>query len=244
MPYTAGNPKLFYQTEGDGPLVILLHGLLMEGNCWAENGLVQMLSDNFCVVYPDLLGHGLSEKPSEYEDYAIDRQVDLIVELINSLGYKRAHIISYSSGSWLALGLAQRYPEYLVSLAIGGWDCVDGLPDISGEKLTFDMFMDFAKQTAPELVSSIDLESENALRCFFNTLREQLPMREVLRMLLVPVSFWAGMDDPYHSSLNHLANEYNLPFISGAGDHVSALSNLNDSVAERINRSLFYPENE
>lgn len=69
MPYTSGSPQLSYIAEGKGPLVIMLHGLLMDGKSWRNNGLIALFSPCFPVVCPDLLGHGESEKPPVPELY-------------------------------------------------------------------------------------------------------------------------------------------------------------------------------
>lgn len=172
MPYTTGNSKIFYQTIGEGPLVVLLHGLLMRGYTWVESGFVQVLSRNFRVVYPDLLGHGYSDKPSDIKEYEAEQQADIIAELIKSLGYGKAHIIGYSSGAWLATVIAQYYSNMVTSLVIGGWDIMDGLPEVSGRKLSFDMFMEFAMKTTPDLALSVCSTSEKGLRCYFDVLRE------------------------------------------------------------------------
>lgn len=40
MSEVPGMPPLFYRAEGEGPLVIMLHGLLMNGRCWDDNGFI------------------------------------------------------------------------------------------------------------------------------------------------------------------------------------------------------------
>lgn len=238
MPYTLGKRRLFYKIEGDGSLVILLHGLLMSGDTWNESGLIQKLSKKFRVAYPDLLGHGLSDKPSECENYTINQQADLIINLIDSLGYKKAHIVGYSSGAWLAIGIAQLYPDRLGSLVVGGWDSVNGLPEGPGGKLTFDIFMAFAQESAPLLASSINSKSKAGLCCFFNTLRDHHSMSDVISELTIPVIFWAGVKDPYYIPMRDLANKYGLCFIGGTGDHISEMLKPDNSVIEEINEFL------
>ncbi|MCG8708052.1 alpha/beta fold hydrolase [Brenneria sp. 4F2] len=134
------NDYLYNQTKGNGPLVVLLHGLLMDGNSWISNGLVEALSQNFCVAYPDMLGHGMSAKPEEASQYDQEQQASNINQLINALGYAQAHVIGYSSGAWLAAGLVKYHPKSLSSLVIGGWDVENGLPEGPNGKLDFDTF--------------------------------------------------------------------------------------------------------
>ncbi|EDM1757856.1 alpha/beta hydrolase [Salmonella enterica subsp. diarizonae] len=238
MPYTTGNSKIFYQTTGDGPLVVLLHGLLMRGQTWVESGFVQVLSRNFRVVYPDLLGHGYSDKPSDIKEYEAEQQADIIAELIKSLGYGKAHIIGYSSGAWLATVIAQYYSNTVTSLVLGGWDIMDGLPEVSGRKLSFDMFMEFAMKTTPDLVLSVCSTSEKGLRCYFDILREHNLMDNFLKTLKIPLMFWAGKTDPYYNAMKKLAREFHAPFISGSGNHITEILNPDILSMEQINHFI------
>lgn len=239
MPYTTGNSKIFYQTTGEGPLVVLLHGLLMRGQTWVENGLVQVLSRNFRVVYPDLLGHGFSDKSSDIKEYEAEQQAGIIAELIKSLGYGKAHIIGYSSGAWLATVMAQYYSNMVTSLVIGGWDIVNGLPEVSGRKLSFDMFMEFAMKTTPDLALSVCSTSEKGLRCYFNILREHNLMDNFLKTLKIPLMFWGGKADPYYNAMKKLASEFHAPFIIGSGNHITEILNPDVLSMEQINHFIF-----
>ncbi|EJX4924021.1 alpha/beta hydrolase [Salmonella enterica] len=157
-----------------------------------------------------------------------------IVELIKSLGYRKAHIIGYSSGAWLATGLAQHYSDMVTSLVIGGWDIVDGLPEISGRKLTFDMFMEFAMKITPALALSVSSKSVKGLRCYFNILREYNLADSFFKTLTIPVMFWAGEADPYYNVMRELARELHVPFLKGSGNHVSEMLNPDVLIREGI----------
>ena len=51
-----------YRTAGDGPeVVVLIHGITGSADTWEE--VIPPLAEEFTVVAPDLLGHGLSAKP-------------------------------------------------------------------------------------------------------------------------------------------------------------------------------------
>jgi len=97
----------------------MLHALLMDGQCWVDNGVVSALSPFFKVVYPDLSGHGASDKSNEQPLYTRENQALSVVKLMDELGYEKAHLIGYSAGAWLALGLLDAYPERLHSVVLG-----------------------------------------------------------------------------------------------------------------------------
>ncbi len=223
MPYSSDNFRWYYQTEGSGPLVVLLHGLLMNGQSWRQSGLVQALSKDYCVAYPDLPGHGLSDKTADSDAYSLRVQASGVIKLIDTIGYEKAQVIGYSSGAWLTAGLLQYYPERLSSALIGGWDIVNGLPQGPDGPLKFDFFMSYARKTAPELASWVTPDAEAGLSAFFHSLSQHQPMDTVIKQSCVPVAFWAGKDDPGYSSIEAWAKENEFPFLSGNGDHVTAM---------------------
>ncbi|MEE8506034.1 MAG: alpha/beta fold hydrolase, partial [Kiloniellales bacterium] len=50
-----------FQTEGNGPPVVLVHGLGLNRNMWTWQ--IDALAGRFFLVRYDLLGHGESDKP-------------------------------------------------------------------------------------------------------------------------------------------------------------------------------------
>ena len=71
--------------EGEGPLVVLQHGLLMDGGAWKQAGFVGALSERYRVVCVDSLGHGLSDKPSEPASYHQEPRSGDIIAVIDDL---------------------------------------------------------------------------------------------------------------------------------------------------------------
>jgi len=214
----------------------MLHGLLMDGNAWLSNGFVDALSQSFCVAYPDMLGHGMSDKPVEAIQYEQERQASNINQLINSLGYSQAHIIGYSSGAWLAAGLVKYYPNSLSSLVIGGWDVENGLPEGPNGKLDFDTFFAYAKFTAPELTDGIKPDTESAVRAYFNAISSYDGYYDSaqLTQINIPKLYWAGLEDVYYRKLYSWSNANKNTFISVAGDHVSAILKPEPAIISKI----------
>ncbi|EMO7789729.1 alpha/beta fold hydrolase [Citrobacter freundii] len=221
MLSTSGSPQLSYVEEGKGPLILMLHGLLMDGKSWRNNGLISLFSPFFHVVCPDLLGHGESEKPQVEERYTLQNQALSIVKIMDELGYEKAHVIGYSSGAWAALGLLNHHPERLHSVVLGGWDLKNGLPETPEGKLSFDMFMSYARSTAPELTSGLSLDEQESAKCFFNELRKYSEKKEALFPYQTPILLWVGANDPYYSPMAEIAQQYGLLMTLGKGDHLS-----------------------
>ena len=66
--------SLFYQDEGDGRTVVLLHGFAADTNVnYVRSGIFDLLLDEgYRVVTLDARGHGLSSKPTDSAAYADD----------------------------------------------------------------------------------------------------------------------------------------------------------------------------
>ena len=54
----ASAPTLFYQVEGAGPPVVLIHGVGADGASWDD--IAPVLAPRFTVIRLDLRGHGRS----------------------------------------------------------------------------------------------------------------------------------------------------------------------------------------
>lgn len=239
MTVNQGHSLLHYSIAGDGPLIILLHGLLMDGNSWVTNGLVDALRTNFTVVYPDLLAHG---KSASIINAAYDQksQADGIRNLIGSLGVKKAHIVGYSSGAWLAISLAKYHPECLSSLIIGGWDVQNGLPEGPNGRLDFETFFAFAQETAPALTSWVSAENKAPLRSSFDALAGYEGVKDAppIANIDIPKLFWAGVEDIYYQPLKDWSERNRQTFVSTQGDHVSAIAELAPDTIARIHHFL------
>ena len=98
---------LYYETEGTGRPLILLHGGLGSGEMFGP--VRPALAANHQVITPDLQGHGRTAD--------IDRPLDVrlmaddIAALIRHLGLDRPDIVGYSLGGGVAFMTAVKYPE-------------------------------------------------------------------------------------------------------------------------------------
>lgn len=128
MPFlTSRDTQIHYSVEGEGPLVVLLHGLLSHAKSWKRWGFVDALADKYCVVCIDSLGHGLSDKPADERLYSQEGRSNDIVAVMDAVGFQKAHVLGYSMGGWLSVGVAKYHPQRLSSLIVGGWDILHGV---------------------------------------------------------------------------------------------------------------------
>jgi pimeloyl-ACP methyl ester carboxylesterase len=230
--------RIHYTVDGSGPLVVLQHGLLMDASSWRESGFVDALADRFCVASIDSLGHGFSDKPSDPELYGDRQRAGDIVAVIDTLGYRRAHLLGYSMGGWMAVAVARYHPERLSSLVIGGWDPVNGLPAGPGGPVTFEPFMILARRAAPALTGWVTPDVKPAVRACFEALSQLEGSCETLKAAPFPVLLWQGQNDAGHDRLQAFAAANSFALLSSTGDHIAAVLRPGPEAIEGI-RSFF-----
>lgn len=116
MPYAdVGGVRLSFRQSGQGPDVVLIHGLATSQAFW-NLGLVAQLARRFRVTTYDLRGHGYSDlAPHGYlpRDLAGD-----LAGVMQAAGIERAHLVGHSYGGLVALHHALERPEQVVSLTV------------------------------------------------------------------------------------------------------------------------------
>src|SRR3954470_22197856 len=76
--------RLHCMVEGEGPLVLLLHGFPETSHAWRKQ--MPALASRFRVVAPDLRGYGGSDKPKGVAAYRTSVIAADIVGLIRAFG--------------------------------------------------------------------------------------------------------------------------------------------------------------
>lgn len=113
MDYTSDGDKLFYETLGDGPNVVLLHPTPVDHHFWLS--VADILAPRYRVILPDLRGHGqsdLGDGPVTMERLAADA-----VRLLDHLGIYRAFFGGCSIGGYVLYELWRTVPSRIDALA-------------------------------------------------------------------------------------------------------------------------------
>ena len=105
--------KLFYRKFGDGPPLIILHGLYGSSDNWVS--IAKKLGDSFTVYLPDQRNHGQSPH-SDIHDY--DSMRDDLFELVTELRLKKFFLAGHSMGGKTAMAFAVKWPEMINGLLI------------------------------------------------------------------------------------------------------------------------------
>ncbi len=105
--------KLHHKISGEGPPLIILHGLFGTLENWG--GQIAALQPFFQVISVDLRNHGRSPH-SESMDYP--QMADDVIELMDDLSIATANIIGHSMGGKVAMQLALHYANRLNKLIV------------------------------------------------------------------------------------------------------------------------------
>jgi pimeloyl-ACP methyl ester carboxylesterase len=117
--------KISYTIEGNGPIVLLIHGFGEDSSVWKNQ--IDFLKNDFRLIVPDLPGSGRSEI---IDDMSMEGMAEVMKAILEKEcakvspsggdlegGDRAAHpaftIIGHSMGGYIALAFAEKYEERL-----------------------------------------------------------------------------------------------------------------------------------
>jgi pimeloyl-ACP methyl ester carboxylesterase len=113
--YTNGI-KLHYVTEGEGPLMLMLHGFPEFWYSWRH--LIPEFAQDYKVVALDLRGYNDSDKPAAKSAYVMDEFIKDIEGVIKGLGYSSCVLVGHDWGGAIAWCFAYAHPEMVERLIV------------------------------------------------------------------------------------------------------------------------------
>ena len=129
MPFADNNGvRIHYQVEGEGPPLVLHHGLAGTLEDWRYFGYVEELKRDYQLILMDARGHGASDKPHDPEAYSMEHRVSDLVAVLDDLDIGSAHYFGYSAGGSIGFNFAKLAAQRARSLIIGGANPKGKLP--------------------------------------------------------------------------------------------------------------------
>ena len=262
MPYANNQGvQIHYEVEGNGPPLVLLHGLSETYEIWRISSYVESLKKEYRLILVDARGHGDSDKPHDSEAYTMKSMVSDVVAVLDDLKISKAHFLGYSMGGWIGFGIAKYSPQRFHSLIIGGMHpyARPSQPGIkfltvyrstfssdsldSGAKLTLvkewlgptAAKMPEWKACAQRVLAANDWEALIALvsRDWGHG------FDDVLSTMTLPVLLFVGETDPFYSGVRECAKSIrNATFISFPGLGHAELEVRKDLVLPHITKFL------
>jgi pimeloyl-ACP methyl ester carboxylesterase len=112
---TNGDVTLYYDDEGGGDPVLLIHGHTMDRRIW-DPVMPGLLRANLRVIRPDLRGHGRSTRPDF--GYHISCHAADMAAVLDDAGIDVATVAGYSIGGGVALEMAVTMADRLSGLVL------------------------------------------------------------------------------------------------------------------------------
>ena len=105
--------QLNYKTYGEGPALVILHGLFGNLDNWQT--LARKWADHYQVILVDLRNHGRSPHADEmtYQLMAQD-----VAETLETLGIDECYLLGHSMGGKAAMQAALTYPTLVTKLVV------------------------------------------------------------------------------------------------------------------------------
>lgn len=160
---------LNFRLSGKGrEIVIFLHGFLGDLTIW--DAFAFELKSNYTILQVDLPGHGLSDPVSTV--HTMELMAKKIVELMDHLELKTAHIVGHSMGGYVAISISDQYLSRISSITLLNSNCNDDPPQKKRDRIRAIRLIELS----PELFVN------EAINNLFTTKNISLFTSEILQM--------------------------------------------------------------
>jgi pimeloyl-ACP methyl ester carboxylesterase len=186
----------YQDTGGDGPAVVLLHGLLMDASLW-DDVVAQLSHDHRCVVPTLPLGAHRHAMGAE-ADLSLEGVARLVQQLIDRLDLRDITIVGVDTGGAIVQLMMVERPPRIASAVLVSCDAFDNFPPgVTGKalvlagKLSPRLFGLFVQQLRLRFVRRLPLafgwltkRGDDVTRRWLQPLLERPPIRrDTVRVL-------------------------------------------------------------
>jgi pimeloyl-ACP methyl ester carboxylesterase len=189
------------EVPGGEPARVYVHGLGATSAAYYPHVVAHPLLAGRRSLLVDLLGFGLSDRPTDF-DYTLDGHADVLAATLTAAGVTGAEVIAHSMGGSVAIVLAARHPDLVSKLVLvdANLDPLSpsrGVADSRGiaayteEDFLAGGWREFADLADPEWWATMRLAGREAVhRSSVNLVRGTTPtMRELLLGLRIPRAY-------------------------------------------------------
>jgi len=160
--------KLNYKKLGQGPALVILHGLFGSADNWLS--IARELESDFTLYLVDQRNHGDSPHADDWDYKAM---ADDLVELMDGEGLSSAHYMGHSMGGKTVMNLAMIHPDKVDKLIVA---------DIAPREYPVH------HQSILEGLNAIDLDQIKSRKEADDKLAEKVPIPTVRQFLLKNLS--------------------------------------------------------
>lgn len=199
---TPGGDRIRWaELPGQEPSRVYVHGLGATSPAYFAEVAVHPLLAGRRSLLIDLLGHGISDRPTDF-DYTLESHADALAEALTAAGVTGAELIAHSMGGSVAIVLAARHPHLVSRLVLvdanldpiprrPGSGGSSGIAAYSEQDFLAGGWAEVRDRVGPHWWSTMRLAGREALhRSAVHLVRGTVPtMRELLLDLKIPRTF-------------------------------------------------------
>lgn len=204
--------KLSYSITGQGMPVVLIHGFGEDSAIW--NGLVACLEYEFQLIVQDLPGSGSSEV---IEDMSLEGMAESLYFILQQDQIRQCVVIGHSMGGYIALALAEKYPDLLNGLGLFHSSAYadseekkatrkKGIEFILAnggksflENATPKLYSEYSQKKQPHIINQhlaiAGAFSNQSLVAYYESMMNRPDRTEVLKQNKIPILFVLGRSD-------------------------------------------------
>lgn len=221
--------SLYFKEQGEGSVLILLHGFCETYQIWEE--ILPELSTYFKIIAPDLPGFGKSKIVKS--DFTIKDVAQVIIKLIDEMHIRKCVLIGHSLGGYVALALTEERPDLVQGLCLFH---STALADSEEKKSNRNKTMDFVRKNGtlpfietfvPSLFyQNVQTNTERVFKIASKTTKKAI------------LGYSKAMRD--RPDMSHLLKVYSNPVLFLAGDHdtIIPINSLSEQVKTSISGKL------
>ena len=113
-----GALRMAYIDEGQGPVVLCLHGEPSWSYLYRK--MIPVFVDaGYRVLAPDLIGFGRSDKPAQVDDYSYRRHLDWLTDWFLQMDVSDVTLVAQDWGGLLGLRVLADHPDRFARLSVG-----------------------------------------------------------------------------------------------------------------------------
>jgi pimeloyl-ACP methyl ester carboxylesterase len=216
--------KIYYEVNGTGDAVVLIHGFLTDGKSWKQTALyTDLVSAGYKVILMDLRGNGRSDKPHQPALYENDIESKDIMGIVTKLGIERYSAIGYSRGSILTSRLLV-LDKRVTRAVMGGMGLDFTNPDWPRRIMFYEALSGKPVKELEGLVKYVkDLGFDQQAMAYLQKSQPSTSTK-VLSKIKKPILVISGTEDTDNGSAKDLAAAFpNATYLAVPGDHGSAM---------------------
>lgn len=214
MPtFRSSDAQLFYEVDGSGPEVVLLHPFPLNRGFWKP--IAGQLSSHYRVIMPDLRGHGesgLGEGPA-----TMARMADDLAKLCREERIAKAFFVGVSIGGYVLFEFWRRYREHVAALVLANTRAAADTPQGRADRVAAaDLVLregtaGFIEEMLPKLMSPLTMNNRPDVVDAARRMMQQMSPQDIaavqrgmaerpdsiatLKTIAVPTLILSGSDD-------------------------------------------------